>query len=85
MKENKQQMENLQQGIEALNVDIGGGEQSDVSYYIIHTSRDCDDVILEFYIRLSINLFRLFIHRICDFTPTKIRSQENEIKIFVKV
>lgn len=27
--DNKQQMENLQQGIEALNVDIGGGEQSD--------------------------------------------------------
>jgi len=27
--ENKQQMENLQQGIEALNVDIGGGETSD--------------------------------------------------------
>ena len=33
IKENKQQMENLQQGIEALNVDIGGGEQSDVSYF----------------------------------------------------
>ena len=35
LKDNKQQMENLQQGIEALNVDIGGGEQSDVSLYII--------------------------------------------------
>lgn len=37
MQDNKQQMENLQQGIEALNVDIGGGEQSDVSLYHNYT------------------------------------------------
>ena len=37
LKDNKQQMENLQQGIEALNVDIGGGEQSDVSLYHKYT------------------------------------------------